>query len=109
MNDIPMVPTNGRREVFHLGVPFEYVIVYTLKPNGAVLTTPEPLFIHTMVRDGFPVQAQLNIATDPRSTCRDWGSAAMRGPTVAQRIKKKKEYETLVSQSSYIAPTSGVL
>lgn len=51
-----------------------------------ILTTPEPLFIHTMVREGFPVQAQLNTASDPRSTCKDWGSAAMRGPT----IEKKK-------------------
>ena len=44
-------------------------------------TTPEPRFIHTMVREGFPVQAQLKIASDPRSTWRDWGSAAILGPT----------------------------
>lgn len=35
-----------------------------------------------MVRDGFPVQAQLKTASEPRSTSRDWGSAAIRGPTV---------------------------
>lgn len=44
-------------------------------------TTPEPRFIHTMVREGFPVQAQLKIASDPWSTCRDCGSAAILGPT----------------------------
>ena len=47
-------------------------------------TTPEPRFIHTMVREGLPVQAQLKTASDPRSTCRDWGSAAILGPTEKQ-------------------------
>ena len=37
----------------------------------STLTTPDPLFIHTMVSEGFPVQAQLNTASDPRSTCKD--------------------------------------
>lgn len=55
-----------------------------------ILTTPEPLFIHTMVREGFPVQAQLNTASDPRSTCKDWGSAAMRGPTIGKKTKQEK-------------------
>lgn len=46
------------------------------------LTTPEPRFIQTMVREGFPVQAQLKTASEPRSTSRDWGSDVIRGPTV---------------------------
>lgn len=46
------------------------------------LTTPEPRFIQTMVSDGFPVQAQLKTASEPRSTSRDWGSAVIRGPTM---------------------------
>lgn len=55
-------------------------------PRGALgpergLTTPEPRFIQTMVRDGFPVQEQLKTASEPRSTSRDWGSAVIRGPT----------------------------
>lgn len=33
MNYIPMIQTNGRPEVSHLGVPFESVIVYSLKPS----------------------------------------------------------------------------
>lgn len=56
------------------------------------LTTPEPLFIHTIVSDGFPVQAQLNTASDPRSTCRDCGSAAIRGPTAEN--KQRDWYDT---------------
>lgn len=48
------------------------------------LTTPEPRFIHTMVRDGFPVQAQLKTASEPRSTSRDWGSVVILGPTVME-------------------------
>lgn len=35
-----------------------------------------------MVREGFPVQAQLKTASEPRSTSRDWGSDVIRGPTV---------------------------
>ena len=45
------------------------------------LTTPEPRFIQTMVRDGLPVQAQLKTASEPRSTSRDWGSVVILGPT----------------------------
>lgn len=54
-------------------------------PNMPVLTTPEPRFIQTMVRDGFPVQAQLKTASEPRSTRRDCGSVAIRGPTAERR------------------------
>ena len=45
------------------------------------LTTPEPRFIQTMVRDGLPVQAQLKTASEPRSTSSDWGSVVILGPT----------------------------
>lgn len=53
------------------------------------LTTPEPRFIQTMVRDGLPVQAQLKTASEPRSTSRDWGSEVIRGPTVVGRKELK--------------------
>lgn len=62
-----------------LNVEQGYMAMYN--NNVWQLTTPEPLFIHTIVKEGFPVQAQLNTASDPRSTCKDWGSAAIRGPT----------------------------
>lgn len=52
---------------------------------AAILTTPEPRFIQTMVRDGFPVQAQLKTASEPRSTRRDCGSVAILGPTAQRR------------------------
>lgn len=52
---------------------------------AATLTTPEPRFIQTMVREGFPVQAQLKTASEPRSTRRDCGSVAILGPTVQRR------------------------
>lgn len=54
-------------------------------PPAAILTTPEPRFIQTMVRDGFPVQAQLKTASEPRSTRRDCGSVAILGPTAQRR------------------------
>jgi hypothetical protein len=38
-----------------------------------------------MVRDGLPIQAQLKMASEPRSTSRDWGSVVIRGPTVMGR------------------------
>lgn len=53
----------------------------------AVLTTPEPRFIQTMVREGFPVQAQLNTASEPRSTRRDCGSVAILGPTAQRKLE----------------------
>lgn len=52
---------------------------------AVTLTTPEPRFIQTMVREGFPVQAQLKTASEPRSTSRDCGSVAIRGPTAQSR------------------------
>ena len=54
---------------------------------AAILTTPEPRFIQTMVRDGFPVQAQLKTASEPRSTRRDCGSVAILGPTAQRRAE----------------------
>lgn len=48
---------------------------------SVIHTTPEPRFIHTMVREGFPAHPQVKTASDPRSTCRDWGSVSILGPT----------------------------
>lgn len=53
------------------------------------LTTPEPRFIQTMVRDGLPVQAQLKTASEPRSTSRDWGSVVILGPTAMGGGKRR--------------------
>lgn len=46
-----------------------------------------------MVRDGFPVQAQLKTASDPRSTSRDWGSVVILGPTVMGGSRKQGSWD----------------
>lgn len=67
-----------------MGSLLQHPMPWTFPCPTEVLTTPEPLFIQTMVREGFPVQAQLNTASEPRSTSRDWGSVAILGPTAEE-------------------------
>lgn len=46
------------------------------------LTTLEPFLVQARVRGGFPLQAQVKVASAPMSTVRGVGGARRRGPTV---------------------------